>query len=379
MKAASAAGKLWRGAVTAGSAASAALAAQALLNSLLLRTPHDSLATDTISVLLPARDEAATITACIESVLTQDGVGELIVLDDGSTDGTGEILAALAQRDPRLRVIESSQRTDPPANWLGKSWACHRLAKQATGTALVFIDADVVLEPGSLGRAVTMMRELKVDLVSPYPRQLADHALPRLVQPLLQWSWLTFVPLRLSETVQPASMAVANGQFLVVDAAQYDRIGGHASVANQVLEDVALARVVRQSGGRTAVVDGTDLATCRMYGTNAELVEGYTKSLWSAFGSRRGAFITLSLLKIAYVLPPLAMAVGPDRRTRRIGAFGYVSAVAGRAVVAQRTDQRTFPDALAHPLSITALSALTALSFRRKAYGQLTWKSRTIL
>lgn len=371
-------GRIWTALIVTSSLTATGLAIHAVVNSALLRGPSDSQLTDTVSVLLPVRDEVKNFAACTQSILAQREVSQLVILDDGSSDGTTELVIALADTDPRVTIANTGEFADPPGTWLGKNWACHRMSKHATGRVLVFLDADVVLKPDAISRTVALLREYEFDMVSPYPRQLADGLLPRLVQPLLQWSWLTFVPLRISESRQLPSMAVANGQFFAVDATAYTRIGGHGAVCDRVIEDVTLARVLREAGGRTAVSDGTELATCRMYTSNAGLVEGYTKSLWCAFGRTRGAVTALVILTGIYVVPPIAIVIGPTRKVRVWGLVGYGAAVTGRLMVARRTKQRAFPDVLAQPLSILTLAGLTVTSLVRKHNGTLTWKGRNI-
>jgi hypothetical protein len=204
-----------------------------------------------VSVLVPARDEAARIEPCIRALLASEGVRDLevLVLDDASTDGTADVVRRAAQGDPRLRVIDGSDQP-LPSGWLGKTWACARLVETATGTVLLFVDADVVVAPRGVAATVALMRMSGLDLVSPYPRQLADGALPRLVQPLLQWSWLTTLPLRAAESSPRESLAAANGQLLAVDAQRYRSSGGHAIVRGEVLDDIALLRAVKRDGGR---------------------------------------------------------------------------------------------------------------------------------
>ena len=145
-----------------------------------------------------------------------------------------------------------------------------------------------------------------------------------------------------------------------------------------VLDDVALLRAVKRSGGRGVVADGTAVATCRMYDDGAALVEGYTKSLWSAFGSPAGAAGVVSLLAWLYVVPPVAAVAGPTARARRWGALGYTAGVAGRALVARRTGSRLLPDVAAHPASVAVLGALVAESWRRRRAGTLTWRGRPV-
>ena len=212
-----------------------------------------------------------------------------------------------------------------------------------------------------------------LDLVSPYPRQEAESLIERLVQPLLQWTWLTFLPLRVAETSPRPSLAAANGQLIAVRRQAYDTAGGHAAVRGEVIEDVALLRAVKRSGGRGTVVDGTAVATCRMYVGGRDLADGYTKSLWSAFGSPAGATVVMGTLTALYVVPPVAALRGS-----RTGLLGYLAGVAGRVVSARRTGGRVWPDAFLHPLSILALTGLTARSLRAQRAGTLTWKGRSL-
>ena len=211
---------------------------------------------------------------------------------------------------------------------MGKPWACQRLAEAALADdpagrpdLLLFVDADVVLAPDAVRRIAALMRDSGLDLASPYPRQVAITAAERLVQPLLQWSWMTTLPLGVAEDSPRPSLTAANGQVLAITPAAYQRSGGHTTVRHEVLEDIALARAVKAVGGRANVTDGTDLATCRMYTSRTELVDGYTKSLWAAFGSPAGSVGATGLLTFAYVLPPaahsLARSPGDPRHRRR--------------------------------------------------------------
>jgi hypothetical protein len=362
--------------VTAAAAAAGLGALHAAVNVRLLRRPPlpPPAVTDLVSVLLPARDEAPRIAGCIAAIRASRGADlEVLVGDDGSTDATAELARSAAGEDLRVRVLSLDP---PPPGWLGKPSACAQLAAAARGGVLAFVDADVLLAPDALASATALLRGAGLDLVSPYPRQLADGLGPRLVQPLLQWSWLTFLPLRLAERLPEPSLAAANGQLLVCDAAAYARAGGHAAVCGAVLEDVELARAFKRSGGRTALADGTHLATCRMYDDWADLREGYTKSLWAAFGSPAGAAATVALLSWLYVLPPVAALVG-RRRTALAGVAGYVAGVAGRAIAARSTGGRV-TDAAAHPLSVLAVGWLTVRSWRAKRSGSLRWKGRAL-
>jgi hypothetical protein len=317
-----------------------------------------------VALLLPLRDEAHRVEPCLRALLAQTGVRHLrvLVLDDGSTDGTADVVRRVAGADPRVRLVEGQPL---PAGWWGKPWACAQLASEAAAddpSVLVFVDADVLLAPQAVAASVALLRWAALDLVSPYPRQLAVSPAERLVQPL-----------RVAERSARPSLAAANGQLLVVDAAAYRRAGGHRSVRTEMLEDVALLRAVKAAGGRGGVVDGTALAACRMYAGWPELRDGYAKSLWTAFGSPAGAAAVVGGLAVTYLLPPLAALRGS-----RVGLVGYAAGVAGRAVAARRTGSRVWPDSLAHPASVAVFAALVAASVRGHRAGTLTARGRPV-
>jgi hypothetical protein len=144
-------------------------------------------------------------------------------------------------------------------------------------------------------------------------------------------------------------------------------------VPDAVLDDIALARALRRSGARGGIVDGTTLASCRMYEGWATLQDGYGKSLWSAFGSPRGALGVLTGLGLTYVVPAVAALRGS-----RAGLLGYAAGVAGRAIAARRTGGRAWPDALAHPVSVTTFGWLVLRSLAGHRRGTLRWKGRDV-
>jgi hypothetical protein len=354
------------------------LTAHTVVNARLLRTPPADAPppTERVSVLLPLRDEASRVEPCLRALRAAldacAGAVELVVLDDESTDGTADVVRGVIGDDRRVRLLDGAPR---PPGWLGKPWACAQLADAAAAdsSVLVFLDADVVLAPHGLVATVAQLRRTGLDLVSPYPRQVSVTVAERLVQPLLQWSWLTTLPLRLAERSGRPSTAAANGQLLAVDRAAYRRAGGHTAVRGDVLDDLALLRAVKATGGRGGVTDGTDLATCRMYEDWPTLRDGYSKSLWAALGSPGAAIATTAGLGLLYVWPAVAAVLGSPA-----GAAGYAAGVAGRVVAARRTGGRAWPDALAHPASVAVLGWLTARSWAGRRHGTLRWKGRPV-
>jgi glycosyltransferase involved in cell wall biosynthesis len=325
-----------------------------------------------VAILIPARDEEHSITYAVKSALSQELLEqfEVVVLDDASTDGTAEKLAALAH--PKLRVI--SGELELPQGWLGKNWACHRLSESVEADYFVFIDSDVTLEPKAVASAIAALTSNQLHLVSPYPRQLAPTLLARIVQPLLQWSWLTTVPLRATRNSLRPSLAVANGQFLVCRVDSYLASGGHEAIKGKVLDDIELLRSFYRNGFTGCVIDGSNIATCKMYESNQALVSGYSKSLWNAFGGPIGSLFVNVFFLFVYVFPLIGFFVD----AAALAALGLTFGTIGRLVSAQTSNGRKLPDSLLHPISILTFNALNLISWWRHLAGTNTWKSRDL-
>jgi Glycosyl transferase family 2 len=324
-----------------------------------------------VTVVVPARDEEDQIGGCLAALLDQRGVPDLriVVVDDGSRDGTADVVSAVT--DPRVRLVRAAA---PPPGWLGKPHACATGAEGVDDGVLVFVDADVRLFPDAVAGAVAVLDDRGLDLVSPWPRPVAHGLAERLVQPLAPWLWATTLPLRLAERSGRPSLAAANGQFLVLTARGYRRAGGHAAVRGEVLEDIALLRAVKRTGGRGAPIDGSRLAACRMYDGWPALRDGYAKSLWAAVGGRPAASVAAAAgLTAVWVVPALAALRGS-----RAGLVGWLAGAAGRAVVAAATGSRVWPDPLAHPVSVLVFDALVVRSVAGHRRGTLTWRDRRL-
>jgi glycosyltransferase involved in cell wall biosynthesis len=341
------------------------------INALVLRrlVPSASVR-EHVSILLPLRNEAARAESCVSSLIGQQGLDqvELLCYDDDSSDDTVQRVESMAGG-----LLQWVPTRPLPAGWLGKSHACATLAEAAAGDVFVFVDADVVLQPDAIARAVATMRAHGLGFVAPYPRQLTAGWLSRLTQPLLTWSWLAFLPLRAAERSSRPSLVAANGQFLVVDAAFYRACGGHHAVSDAVVEDVALARRLRATGARGGFVSGREVAACRMYDDNPSVVDGYAKSLWAAFGSPSGAVGVSALLLALAVLPWILIAV-----TGWLALPGALAGPVSRLVAARVSGSRPYVDAFAHPLSVIAFVVLVGISIARRRSGRLVWRERRL-
>lgn len=232
----------------------------------------------TVSVIVPARNEEACLGACLESLVAQTDVGfEIIVVDDGSSDRTRDI----AQSFPAVRVVDAGALRP---GWTGKNNALVMGAAEACGMWLLFTDADTVHRAGSLARALAEAQEKQADLLSYSPEQEVHGFWEKAVMPVIFAELAsTYRP---SEVSDPrSSAAAANGQYILVSREAYDAVGGHAAIGASLLEDVALARAVKASGGRIFFRYGGDVVRTRMYRSFAQLREGWTKNLALLFRS----------------------------------------------------------------------------------------------
>lgn len=342
-----------------------------IVNSLTIRRPTSSGShiEATVAILIPMRNEEQNALAVTASALAQRDLKnfEVRVLDDQSTDGTAAILERVSAANFTWRSGD-----ELPNGWLGKNFALHTLAADIRADYLVFLDADVRLESQAIAASIELMERYNLAYLSPYPRQLTGSLLEKLVQPLLQWSWFASLPLLPAERSLRASTVVANGQFFIVRSTPYRSCGGHAAIRGEVLDDLELARALRREGFRGNVVDGSRIASCRMYESPGGLIAGYSKSQWRAFGGIGGALGVISLLLATSIAPLAGALVGWET-----GWLCYLAMVLTRLIVAIRT-RSSILSSLFHPIAIAFWIFLIVRSLILKSRGQLEWRGRSI-
>ncbi|RMF82537.1 MAG: glycosyltransferase, partial [Planctomycetota bacterium] len=215
-----------------------------------------------VTVVLPSRNEAENLEACAQRILAQRGVDlQLVIVDDRSTDATGEIARGLAATDHRIEVVRNDALQP---GWMGKTYACALGASRARGDWLLFTDADVRLEPDALASAVAYAAAKRLDVFSLWPRDGSSGFWERLLVPLCGAMIVIWYGTVASES-SPGGAAFANGQFLLVRRRAYEAFGGHAAVRSALIEDVALARAAARRGLRVGSALGADLVRVRMY------------------------------------------------------------------------------------------------------------------
>jgi len=257
-----------------------------------------------VSVIVPARNEAHNIERCVRSILRSDWpLLEVIVVDDRSEDGTGDIALATADSDARLRVVSGAI---VPDRWFGKQWACAQGARDARGSTLIFTDADTVHAPDLVPRTMHAMRARSLDFFTVAGFQELGGFWERVVQP--QIFYMIAARYGGAGEVNRARRArdkIANGQYLCFTRAAYERVGGHESVRTKSAEDLALAQRVYELGMAGEIAIAPDQLSTRMYTSLSEIVNGWTKNIVTAAVDSlpRGALPRLLLPFLLLLIP----------------------------------------------------------------------------
>lgn len=325
----------------------------------------------TVSAILAARDEEDHVAETVGSLAAQPEVSEILVVNDQSTDGTAQVLAELAARLPRLRVLETREL---PRGWVGKTNALHLGVAAARGEWLLFTDADVTHLPGSLARALATAAERGAALVSYSPEQETPTAWERAVLPFIFCRLARRFPF--DKVCDPASdAAAANGQYLLMRRSAYAAVGGHAAVRDELLEDVALARRAKQQGLRLHFAPGPGIARTRMYRTFGAMWRGWRKNLYRLIGGRPAA--VLRELGMAVPWPGLVLLALGTRSAALLGAGTVVLLFShARYLAALRRIGMPGARVLYYLPGALLYAGLVLASFAGYARGRVSWKGR---
>ncbi|ADI15352.1 glycosyltransferase [Truepera radiovictrix] len=316
-----------------------------------------------VSLLVPARNEAATLPETLPGLLAQ-GAAEVIVLDDNSTDDTLRVLQGFAAEHPQLRVL----RGEPlPAGWGGKNWACYQLAGAASGELVVFTDADVFWERGALGALLAFAERHDAVYASVWPRQRTHTLFERLTVPLIDLILLGYLPYPAVRRTRDAAFSAGNGQCMLWTRSAYLQVGGHRAFRDEVLEDVRMGQRAKGKGLKVALALGGELLSTRMYRSAEETVAGFSKNIVAAHGGRPQLVASLLLNTLAYTLAwPLSLWHPLWLVPAAMGAFQ-------RALTCFKT-RRSPLEAFLQPLMAFPLWRVGWRALLSRTY---TWKGRT--
>ena len=350
-----------------------------------------------VSVIIPARDEERAIERTVRAFLAQTYPDlELIVVNDRSVDRTGDILAEISgqlavgsgQEAPAPPRSDSSpahsplptahfvvlNNEEPPPGWLGKPWALHQGSRRATGELLLFVDADVLYEPDAVTSAVARFEESGVDLVSLFPHLEMQGFWEHVAMPNLAFFAFSVIPLWLVNRTRVALLAIGGGPGNLVRREDYEALGGHEALRDAVVDDVALARLLRRGGRRTEAVRAERSVRVRMYHGLGEIIRGFTKNAFAVIGySYVVAAITFALAIVFHLLPFALALTGDPVAIVTVGTI-LLTRLVLFAAIGYRLDNALF----AHPLMIGVwLWILIRSIWITGIRKQLHWRGRT--
>jgi len=323
-----------------------------------------------VSVLIPARNEEHNLPACFDAVLKQgDTVLEILVYNDHSTDGAANVISEYAERDRRIRAIEPIPLA---SGWLGKNFACARLACEAKGKWLLFIDADARLTEGAAERMVEEARLRRLKFLSCWPGLEMGSFWERALMPMLNFVVFSIFPAPLSLVLDNPSLGLAHGACLMIERESYFSIGGHAAVRDQIFEDGRLAQLWRSRRARGLCLDGQDLVRVRMYESFGEIWRGFLKNFFPAFRRETSFWIFIAFHFIVFLLPVLLLITVPNLNVALAAGTG----VGARIALALRFRHPLW-SALLHPVGELILISIGLTSWRRIKSGRgVNWRGR---
>jgi glycosyltransferase involved in cell wall biosynthesis len=326
--------------------------------------PLDEPVASSLRVLVPARNEARRILPTLTSILPQAPV---TVLDDQSEDLTGEIA-----RRAGATVVNGQAL---PPGWVGKTWALEQLGQGSDEDLLVFVDADVVLEPGAIA---AIARELETaDVFTAVPRQATGTRAEELMLPLLHVSYTAWLPLHLVESLASPRFLAANGQILAMRRSVWRGLGGLLDVRDDLVDDMAICRLAKAHGYRVRFADGGSLGTTRMYDSAAAVFAGFSKNLYEGLGSKRALFGVSTLYLAAFVVPYVAL-FGSALGLVDVwwpALVGVAANVALRLVLAWRHGHPIW-SVVAHPVAVLCLVGIALNSWRWSFLSRIEWAGR---
>lgn len=327
--------------------------------------------TDLISILIPARNEAHNLPKLLNSILKQAELNyEVIVLDDHSADDTFEIACRFAATNPSISVIKG----DPLATgWTGKNFACWQLGRAARGHYMLFLDADVELEPFAISSALGHLKRNRLSLLSLFSEQEMIRISEKGTVPLMYYLLLTLLPLKLISRHPFPVFSAACGQFMLFPADQYRQYQWHHRLKKIIAEDLAIMKAVKQEGLKGAGLMSGGLVRCRMYHTLSDAIYGFSKNFLAPFNDNLALFIPfISVL----ILGPLWIIASQNM----VMIFAMLVSISATRVYCSRlAAEKWWVNMLLHPLQMINLMVISVLAIWQYLLKSAVWKGRRLV
>lgn len=334
---------------------------------------------ESVSILIPARNEAASIGHAIDAILSNGHPNfEVLVLDDHSDDETASQVQTFVARDSRVRLLESNAL---PALWNGKQHACWQLANHSKFEWLLFLDADVRLAKDAVSRCVAEQKRSQAPLISGFPMQETGTWSEKILIPLMHYVLLGYLPIDRMRSSIGVGLAAGCGQLFFADKQVYMSIGGHSAIRNSRHDGIQLPRAFRRAGHRTDIFDATDIARCRMYTSTKEVCNGLLKNATEGIANARLIIPFTILLIGGSVLPGPSLVLGylasAPSTSLAILFMAFGISFVPRLIACKRFHQSYF-GAVLHPFGVVCFVALQWVAIFRKRLGVTTkWRGRS--
>ncbi len=323
-----------------------------------------------VSVLIPARNEEKNLPLLLDDLkaCTYPNI-EILVFNDQSADGTQQVLDVYSAQMSNLLYMNKISELD---GWSGKSYACHSIAQKAKGAFFLFIDADVRLNPDALSKAIAYCLQHKVSLLSVFPQQKLESTGEWETVPVMNWILLSMLPLPLVRFPWFSSLSAANGQFMLFEADNYRHNQWHLQVKNQVVEDIAIARLMKKKKYVLSVKLGNNDIFCRMYSGYQEAISGFSRNIHQYFQGNRFwmvAFLLIILIRIPFFL------ISGQFLLLSLSVFMVLSM---KIMVSYLSRQDILRNLYEHGAQLLAILAMVKTNLKNGRKGSVEWKGRIL-
>lgn len=329
-----------------------------------------------VSVLIPARNEEKNIQNCLISFIRQTYTNlEIIVLDDNSSDNTYEIARNISKHNKNIRVFKGKKL---PLDWTGKNWACHQLSLKAKGKWLLFTDADTIHQPHSVLKAVCAAVKNESDFLSCLPRLIAKTWSEKLYMSIIHFVFAALIPWKMTNFNHKTKFPFGMGPFMLIRKKTYWEFGGYEAQKKAILDDMGLARLVKENDGAITILDGTDFVQLRYYENFRQLWNGFSKNSFDAVGDSLPFSLIICLVcYFLFVFPYFSLWSALESNQSIMIPAVEVALISLIKVLLALHFESNLIFSLLHPLSVLLALSILLNSVRLCLFNKgVEWKER---